>query len=153
MSNRFTNWFERNAGRPLKTSDKVIGIILLVIFLFVFYVVLDANKYRAMANVIPGQSQVGINPLADALDFGDLSRGTSAVRRVDINNGIGMPMYIIIWSTGDIADLMSISKNFFVLGGQSSDTIDFTTYIPASAEIGKDYTGRVYLFKIPTFWL
>ncbi len=146
---RFNRWFERNAGRPIKTSDKIIAAIFIVIFLFVFYVFLDANKYRAMAHVIAGEGKVGINPLTDSLDFGDLSRGTSAVRRVDLKNGIAVPVYVIIWETGDLSDLMKESKNFFVLKPGTEEKVEFSTYIPASAEIGKNYTGRVYLFKIP----
>lgn len=150
---RFNQWFERNAGRPLKLSDKIIGLILLIIFLFVFYVTLDANKYRAMVRVISGQGKVGINPTAESLDFGDLSRGTSAVRKVNVKNNIAMPMYIIIWETGKISGLMKTSNNFFVLKPHSEEKIEFTTYMPASAQIDKEYRGRVYLFKIPTFWI
>jgi hypothetical protein len=131
----------------------VVGTILIIIFLFVFYVILDANKYAAQVRVIEGQAKVGVNPTAESLDFGDLSRGTSAVRRVNLENGTVMPIYVMIFKTGVIGDLMDINKNFFRLEPRSSTKIDFTTYMPASAEIGQEYRGRVYLFKVPTFGL
>ena len=150
---RFGKWFERSAGRPLKARDKIIGVILVVVFLFIFYVTLDANKYRAMVHVVAGEGKVGINPIAESLDFGDLSRGTSAVRKVDIKNNISMPMYVMVWKTGSISDLEKMSNNFFVVKPHGEEKIEFTAYIPASAEVDKIYSGRVYLFKIPTFWL
>ena len=149
----FSRWFEKQAGRPVKRSDKVIGVILLIVFLFVFYVMLDANKYRAMVNVIEGEGKVGVNPTANALDFGDLSRGTSAVRRVELKNGTFMPVYIMIFKIGSISDLMDVSKNYFRLAHGIDEKIEFTTYVPASAELGKNYTGRVFRFKVPTFGL
>ena len=144
-------WVEKTAGRPLRKSDKIIGLVLLIIFLFIFYVVLEANKYRAMVRVIEGQGRVGVNPTTESLDFGDLSRGTSAIRRVNLENGTFMPMYVMIWEMGGISDLMDISQNYFKLKPRESVKIDFTTYVPASAEIDKNYTGRVFLFKVPTF--
>ncbi|MBI5816879.1 MAG: hypothetical protein HZB09_00435 [Candidatus Yonathbacteria bacterium] len=144
---------EITAGRSIKTSDKIIGGILIVVFLFLFYIVLDANKYAATLRVIDGQGRVGVNPLPDSLDFGDLSRGTSAIRKVDLSNGTAMPMYVVIVKTGTFSDLVAVSENNFKLLPQTKRKIEFAAYVPASAEIDKIYNGRVYLFKIPTFGL
>ncbi|MEK7507801.1 MAG: hypothetical protein AAB602_01830 [Patescibacteria group bacterium] len=144
-------WLTKTAGAPMKTHEKVIGVILIVVFLFAFYVTLDANKFPALVRVIEGEGRVGVNPTADALDFGDLSRGTSAVRKVDIENGTPIPMYIAIVKTGKIGELMKIDNNYFTLAPRDKAKIEFTVYMPASAEIDSQYKGRVYLFKIPTF--
>lgn len=151
--NRLTIWFEKKAGRPIKTIDKVFIVLMAVVFLFVFYVTLDANKYRAMVRVVDGEGKVGVNPTTEALDFGDLSRGTSAVRRVNISNGTSIPMYVIVVKTGDVSELIDISKNYFTLAPRKEEKIEFATYIPASARLDANYKGRVYLFKIPTFGL
>lgn len=153
IANSVKDRIEMTAGRSLKASDKIIGGILILVFLFVFYVVLDANKYSATLRVIDGQGMVGVNPLADSLDFGDLSRGTSAVRRVDLVNGTAMPMYVVIVKTGEFNDLVAVSENNFKLLPRTERKIEFSAYVPASAEIDKIYDGRVYLFKIPTFGL
>lgn len=152
-TNFLSRWFEKNAGRPIRVSDKIIGGVLIAVFLFVFYVTLDANKYEAQVRVIEGEGKVGVNPTTERLDFGDLSRGSSAVRRVELTNGTPMPMYVVVWKLGDISDLMRIENNNFKLKPRTTTEIDFATYVPASAEIGRNYTGRVYLFKIPTFGL
>ena len=140
-------------GGPIRTRDKILVGIIIVLFLFVFYVTLDANKYRAEVRVIEGEGKVGVNPTTERLDFGDLSRGTTAVRRVTLENGTFMPMYVMVWKLGNLSELMDIDRESFRLAPGKTQEVNFTTYMPASAEIGKQYTGRVYIFKIPTFWL
>jgi hypothetical protein len=137
----------------MKLYQKVIIVIILVVFLFVFYVVLDANKYRSQVKVVEGEGRAGINPTTEYLDFGDLSRGVTAVRRVNIVNGTFIPMFVTIVKTGDISDLVDISQNNFKLAPGEETRIEFTNYIPASAEVDRIYKGRVYIFKIPTFGL
>lgn len=147
----FGHWWEHLTGAPMKRSEKVIGIIFLIIFLAVFYIMLDANKYRAEVRVIEGEGRVGVNPTTESLDFGDLSRGTSAVRRVDIQNNTGIPMWIMVVRIGAVSELMDLSQNYFVMPPGASEKIEFTVYMPASAEIDKVYKGRVWIFRIP-FW-
>ncbi|MFN7088379.1 MAG: hypothetical protein ACK4NX_00935 [Candidatus Paceibacteria bacterium] len=149
---KIKGWLVKQSG-PLSTGQKVVAAVIIIVFLFAFYVVLDANKYRAQVRVIESEGVVGINPTARALDFGDLSRGTSAIRRIVIENKTAMPIYVMIFKVGDISDLMKINKNYFKLRPNEATKIEFTTYIPASAESNRVYKGKVYLFKIPTFWL
>ena len=146
---RITKWLERQAGRSLSFFDKVLLWVLLVILIFFTYLSVDANKYRALVRVIEGDGKVGVNPTDEALDFGDLSRGTAAVRRVALENGTPVPMRVIIFKIGDIRTLMKVDQNYFRLAPHQSIKIDFTTYMPASAEIDKVYDGRVYIFKVP----
>lgn len=137
----------------LKILQKTIVILLIIIFLFIFYIVLDANKYQSVVHIIDGEGKVGVNPTDERLDFGDLSRGTSAARTVLIKNGTFIPMYIVIVKTGVISELTKIDKNYFKLEPRKEQKIEFSTYIPASAKVDDNYQGRVYLFKIPTFGL
>jgi len=154
------SWVEKQAGRPLKTSDKVIGVILLVIFLFVFYVALDANKYAMQVLVIEGEGKVGVNPTQELLDFGDMSKGTTAVRTVTLQNGTFMPMKILVWQLGGITDLVDIAfkedgrpYESFKLKPDTEVKLDFVANMPASVQPGTKYTGRVFILKIPTFGL
>lgn len=143
---------EQNFWQRMTIGEKILAVALTVIFLFVFYVTLDANKYEAQVLVIEGEGKVGINPTTERLDFGDLSPGTSAVRKVDVVNGTGAPVYVWVMRFGSINDLMKLNKSSFVVPGKSSDQIEFTTYMPASAPIGQKLTGRVFIFKIPGPW-
>jgi len=136
----------------LSRTEKIVYGLVLAVFLVVFYITLDANKYAAQVHVIEGQGRVGVNPTTEKLDFGDLSPGTQTVRRVDIQNRTPVPVWIAIVRFGDITDLMKIDKNFFVLPGNAETKVEFTVYMPASATVDATMTGRVILFKIPGPW-
>ncbi len=151
-------WIEAKAGRPVKKADKIIGILLIVIFLFVFYVVLDANKYRMQVLVIEGEGKVGVNPTTELLDFGDMSKGTTAIRTVTLNNGTFMPMYVMIFKTGGLGELVDVNNEatgeesrFFKLKPKEEVKVNFSATMPASVQVDKKYTGRVFIFKVPTF--
>ncbi|PIR88856.1 MAG: hypothetical protein COU07_04165 [Candidatus Harrisonbacteria bacterium CG10_big_fil_rev_8_21_14_0_10_40_38] len=150
---KFSNWWEKQTGAPPKTWHKILITVFLLVFLFVFYVTLDANKYKAFVHVVDGKSVIGVNPTSEALDFGDLAKGTSAVRRVDIKNGTAIPMWVSVIKTGDLGELVSVDKKSFVLKSGDEEKVEFSIYIPASASIDSIYKGRVYVFKVPTFGL
>jgi len=144
----FTNWWH-----ALNMANKIITVILAIIVVFLFYVSLDANKYQAVVHVIEGDGKVGVNPTTERLDFGDLSRGTSATRTVTVDNETFMPMYVMVLKFGSISDLVKLDHNYFRLTKGQSRKIEFSVYMPASAPIDSNYSGRVILFKIPTFGL
>ncbi|TSC69982.1 MAG: hypothetical protein G01um101470_912 [Parcubacteria group bacterium Gr01-1014_70] len=130
-------------------GEMVLASLFALVVLALLYITLDANKYRAEVRVIEGEGKVGVNPTTELLDFGDLSRGSSAVRRVHIANNTGIPMWIAVIRAGSITDLMRPDKNYFVINPHTEETIEFTAYMPASGEIGAKYTGRVFVFRIP----
>ena len=141
---------DTTAPTPFFTrKEKIISILVLLVFLFVFYVVLDANKYAAQVYVAEGVGKVGVNPTTEKLDFGDLSRGSSGVRRVRIKNSTALPVWIAAIPLGSIADVVKPDHNFFVLKPGSETEIEFTAYMPASAPVGQYIKGRVFLFKVP----
>lgn len=141
-----------NPGLSFSLKEKVLIILGFLVFLYVFFVVLDANKYQAQVFVVEGAGKVGVNPTTERLDFGDLSRGSSAVRRVRIKNSTPVPMWVTAMSLGEIADVVKTNPNHFVLAPNSEQEIEFTAYMPASAPIGQYIKGRVYLFKVPGPW-
>lgn len=106
-----------------------------------------------MVHIIDTAGKVGVNPTSESLDFGDISLGMSAKRKVSIANGTFMPMRVLVWKTGNIDDLIDVSDQNFRLGAHSSSKIEFSTYVPASAVVDSNYEGMVYIFKIPTFGL
>jgi len=135
--------------KKLSLANRIILVVLIIVLLGIFYISLDANKYRALVQVVDGEARVGVNPTDEALDFGDLSRGTSAVRRVALENGTSLPWYVIVVKTGSIRSLMDVEPGYFRLEPRSESKIEFITYIPASATVGQYYKGRVYVFKLP----
>jgi hypothetical protein len=155
MEQEFQNTYreeKRGLWEGLTKGEKFITILLLFVFLFVFYVTLDANKYRATVLVIEGEGRVGVNPTTEALDFGDLSPGTSGIRRVEVANNTPIPMYIVSVELGSISDLMSVDKNFYTLPARTTERFEYSVYMPASAPVGDRLDGKVWLFKIPIFF-
>ncbi|MEK7643424.1 MAG: hypothetical protein AAB372_03190 [Patescibacteria group bacterium] len=147
------SWWERQTGERLKASEKVFGIISLMIFLFVFYIALDANKYKTQVHVIEGEGKVGVNPTTTSLDFGDLSRGTTAMRAITITNDTSMPFFVSVLRLGSIGDLLKQDPNNFMLRKGEQKKMEFTVYMPASATVDQHYTGRIIVFKIPAPFL
>lgn len=122
----------------------VIGIIL---FVLVVQIVV-ADKYKAQVQVIEEKGEVGINPLAERLDFGDLAREMSAIRYVSMENNGNFPIYVMVLKFGGVAELIELSKNNFTLEPGQKERLEFQIFIPVSAE-NRYYSGWVWIFKLP----
>ena len=128
--------------------NKVIYIIVGIIIFVVVVQIVAADKYTAQVQVVEEAAKIGVNPLAEKLDFGDLSREMSAVRYVSMENNGNFPIYVMIVKFGGISDLIKISRNNFVLESGQKERLEFEVFIPVSAE-NKYYTGWVWIFKLP----
>jgi hypothetical protein len=118
----------------------------LIIFIGVEFI--SAAKYKAVVVVTAQQGTVGINPLAESLDFGELSKGSSSSRFVTLKSEGKISTYIIVFITGEIKDLIEVDKNYFTLSGGEEQKIDFHLDVPVSADKEK-YQGRVFIFRLP----
>ena len=132
----------------MSKTKKIIYIILAVILFIVIVQILVADKYKAVVQVIEEEGKVGINPMADKLDFGDLSRDFGATRYVSIENNGKYKIYISVWKFGNIAELIKISRNNFTLESGEKERLAFEMYMPISADKEK-YSGWVWVFKLP----
>ena len=132
-----------------KAFFKTVLITIVAIFgLFAVVQIVSAEKYQAVVKVVEEEGTVGINPLADKLDFGDLSSGSSAVRYVSLENNGGFRIRILILKFGGISDLIKVSRNNFVLKPGEGEKLEFQLRMPPSAT-AESYSGWVYIFKIP----
>src|SRR2546423_1195833 len=104
----------------------IIGIILAVQYF-------NAAKYSALVQVIK-EDKIGVNPTGEALDFGDLPHDKSAIRTVTLESKGNMASFIMIWKFGQIADLLKVSENNFTLQAHSTKKLEFSLYVPNSAE-------------------
>ena len=120
------------------------------VFLFLFLAVqfINAAKYTMVVNVKDGENIMGINPLSDNLDFGDLSRNNGMTRYVTFKNDGSAPVYIAAMEFGDISDLVKMNKNYFTLSPSEEAKISFEISIPPSAET-RNYSGSVWIFRLP----
>ena len=127
---------------------KILLGILAVVLLFAIIQIVNAARYSMVVNVVEGENIMGVNPLADKLDFGDLSRNNGMTRYVTFKNSGGMPVYIAAFKFGEISDLVKMDKNFFTLNPGDEVKLAFEISIPPSAEV-KQYSGMVWIFRIP----
>ncbi len=137
----------KRKGWSKKNAFVVIVIIALAWFAGVQ--IMAAERYRAVVNVIEGVDKVGVNPSAERLDFGDLSRDTGASRFVVLKNNGRIAKSVLVVKRGKIAELMKTSQPAkFTLKPGEEIKLEFNVRIPVSAPYGK-YEGSVLLFKWP----
>jgi len=127
---------------------KILIVIVAIIVLVLVVQIVNAAKYRMVVNVVEGENIMGINPLADKLDFGDLSRNNGMTRYVTMKSGGGISTYVVVWKAGEISDLIKVNKNFFTLTPGEEVKLSFEINIPPSAEF-KKYSGWVWIFRLP----
>jgi len=130
---------------------KILIIIGAIIALLVVIQIVNAAKYKMVVNVVEGENVMGINPLADKLDFGDLSRNNGMTRYVTLKSGGGTPVYVATFKIGEISDLVKVDKNFFTLKPGEEVKLAYEIKIPPSAEIRK-YSGWTVIFRLPKLW-
>ena len=127
---------------------KALLAVLIIIVLVLTVQIVNAAKYKMLVNVVEGENVMGVNPLAESLDFGDLSRNNGMTRYVTLKSEGGTATYIMVWKVGGIADLVTLDKNNFVLNPGEEVRLAFTIAIPPSAET-KKYSGWTMILRMP----
>ncbi|OGM09338.1 hypothetical protein A2Z67_04005 [Candidatus Woesebacteria bacterium RBG_13_36_22] len=126
----------------------VIGIIIAIV---IIVQIINASKYKMVVNVVEGENVMGVNPLTESLDFGDLSRNNGMTRYVSMENNGKLSSFVVVWKFGAISSLINLDKNFFTLKSGEENKLSFEIKIPPSAET-KQYKGWVWIFRLPIFW-
>jgi len=127
---------------------KILIVIGVVLALLIVIQIVNAAKYKMLVNVVEGENVMGVNPLAESLDFGDLSRNNGMTRYVTMKSSGGISTYVIVWKFGEISDLVKVSKSSFTLKPGEEVKLAFEIQIPPSAEVRK-YSGSTWIFRLP----
>lgn len=134
-----------------KLSVKTFGWILFAVVVLLLVVqYFNAARYDVLVNVIAAD-KVGVNPTGERLDFGDLPHDKSATRTINLESAGNTATYIMVWKFGEVSDLLKVDKNYFTLAPHSKQKLQFTIYVPNSAQL-KVYTGKIMVFRIPKLW-
>ena len=126
-------------------------ILLLVIVSLLLTALVEyafADKYAMGVKVINDSTYIGISPTKTSLDFGELSPLASQTRYVTLKNSGGSAAYISVFMYGDVAPMVKVSKNNFFLEPGKEIKLEFSIYIPPSAQF-RYYTGGVVIFRFP----
>jgi len=129
----------------LKSLSYVLVVILMSA---IFSQAINASRYDMTVNVKDGENILGINPMQEKLDFGDLSRNNGMKRYISLKSDGNVPTYIAILQLGEISDLVKPERNFFVLPSGNEMKLAFEIKIPPSAAT-KTYSGKVWIFRFP----
>ncbi|MCK4592224.1 hypothetical protein KAT63_02150 [Candidatus Parcubacteria bacterium] len=125
--------------------------VLFIVFLVAWFAVVQymaADKYEAVVKVMEEGGKIGVNPMTERLDYGDLPKGNASTRFVTIENSGKMGIYVAIVKYGGIAELIKINKNNFVLNPGEKEKLEFLLEMPISAD-KEGYEGKVVIFKLP----
>jgi len=132
----------------MSVLKKILIVIGAILVLLIVIQVVNAAKYKMVVNVVEGENIMGVNPLADKLDFGDLSRNNGMTRYVTMKSEGGISTYVVVWKLGGIADLVKLNKNYFTLEPGEEVKLAFEINIPPSAPI-EQYSGWTVIFRLP----
>lgn len=129
-------------------AKKIFLAIGVLVFILIITEFVNAAKYTMVVNVKDGENIMGVNPLADNLDFGDLSRENGMTRYVTMKNNGGGATYVSVWTFGEISELVKVDNGSFTLKPGEEKKIAFEISIPVSAQT-KQYKGWVWIFRLP----
>ncbi|MFZ2969939.1 MAG: hypothetical protein WA063_02220 [Minisyncoccia bacterium] len=139
---------KKNKSSLNSVSKKILIVIILAIVWIGIVQYISADKYEAVVRVVEQGGDVGVNPMTDRLDYGDLPKGNSASRFISIENNGTMAIYVKIVKNGNIGELIKISKNDFELKPGEKEKLELSLSLPISAD-REEYKGGVTVFKIP----
>lgn len=121
--------------------------VILSIALTTAVEIIAAQRYRVSVQVVD-DATLGINPLDDSLDYGDMPLGAGQTRFVTLSNDSDRAAYIWVVTVGSAGKLIKIDRSHFVLAGGESQRVGFAMRVPPSAP-KKQYTGTVHIFRFP----
>ena len=126
-------------------------VVLFIVFVTAWFAIVQymaADKYEAVVKVMEEGGKIGVNPMTERLDYGDLPKGNASTRFVTIENNGKMKIYVAVVKYGGIAELIKISRNNFILDPEEKEKLEFLLEMPISAN-RESYEGKVIIFKLP----
>jgi len=134
----------------MKARYIVLTFIIVVIAVVAFLFFRSSNIYSTQAVAVEAEGNIGLAPFTDRVDFGDVPQGESVTKTVILENTGDNDNTIRIWIMGSISQMIDVEPGkTFELKANSTREIDFRFTMPASAPVGKKFTGRIIIMKLP----
>ena len=137
--------------RKIKSTRILKAIFLFIISLLAWFIIVQyvvADKYEAVVQVVEKGGKVGVNPMTERLDYGDLPKGNASTRFIMIENSGSLDVYVKVVKYGGIAELIKINENNFTLNPGEKERLELLLEMPISAN-KEGYEGKVIIFKLP----
>ena len=123
-----------------------LGVILLLVVTFLFQAL---TIYDSQVIAKKAGEAIGINPLGDRIDFGDVPQGQAVAKTLILENAGTVPNQVIIFVIGNIGDLVKVGPKSVTLEPGESAEVNFRLTMPISATPEKRYTGKVFILRLP----
>ena len=143
-SQRSLNMIELPRRRYLVLA--ALGFVLLLAGLFLYQ---STTVYSSRVIVKPAGDPIGINPLDDRVDFGDVPQGAAISKTLVFNNEGTVPNQVRIIVMGGIADLVKVEVKTFTLQPGEEKSVKFELVMPPSATPEDQFSGRVIVVRFP----
>jgi hypothetical protein len=132
---------------------KIYIVIFVVVFLLAIAGVFFGRAttiYSAQVVVTEKGSNIGMAPFTDRVDFGDIPQGSGVSKTITLDNLGDNDNNIKVYTMGSIWSFIDIEPGAsFTLGGGQSQDIVLKMLIPETAPVGKKYTGRIFILRLP----
>ena len=122
------------------------GFLLVLVGTFLFQA---TTVYPSQVISKAAGEAIGLNPLDDRVDFGDVSQGAAVAKTLVFNNEGTVPNMVRIIVMGSVGDLVDVSDNSFTLEPGEEKKVRFQLLMPPSAPVEKTYSGRVIVVRLP----
>lgn len=123
-----------------------LGVVVLLAVTFLFQAM---TIYNSQAIAKEEGSAIGINPLTDRIDFGDIPQGVSVAKTLILENQGTVPNQVIIIVIGSIGDLVKVVPSSLTLEPGETKEVNFQLNMPASAPPEKKYSGKIFVLRLP----
>ena len=123
-----------------------LGIVLVLVGTFFYQAV---TVYATQVVVAGPGAALGINPLQDRIDFGDVPVGQEVTKTLILQNAGGVDNHITIFVMGGIGDLVKAEPKSFTIKGGERMEVQFRLAVPESAPVAKKFSGRVFVLRLP----
>ena len=122
------------------------AVVLILVGTFLFQ---SVTRYDSQVIVGERGSALGINPLQDRIDFGDIPVGQEVTKTLILENLGGVDNYILILVRGGIGDLVKVEPKSFTLKSGERMNVRFNLAMPESAPVAKKFSGKIWVFRLP----
>ena len=127
----------------------VLGTLGMIVLLVAVFFYLSTTVYQSQVIVKPSGDPIGINPLEDRVDFGDVPQGSAVSKTLEFNNEGTVPNKVRIIVMGGISDLVKVPEKSFTLQPGEQKSVEFELVMPPSATPEEEFTGRVIVVRLP----
>jgi hypothetical protein len=134
----------------MKKWHIILGVFLVVLVIAIFFFVRSSNIYSAQVVAVEAGSSIGMAPFTDRVDFGDVPLGVNVSKTIILENNGNNDNTIKLYILGSISQLIKPQQgySFEIKAGQSVNLVLQLT-MPASAPVGKKFSGRIIILRLP----